>query len=92
MYWDRFDICLAHWAFAVSWHGGQGCAIYAKLGQLERMGFRAGMGQSEEPRELGDNAREIYKQLVIARCGGVKSTRQQQEKTEPPALPWWGEL
>lgn len=92
MYFDRFDVCLAHWAFAVSWHGGQGSATYAKLGQLERMRFSPGVCQSEEPRYLGDNAREIYKQLVIAHCGGVKSTRQQQEEAEPPALPWWGEL
>ena len=73
MYWDRFDICLAHWAFACSWHEGQGSAAYAKLGQIERMGFRAGIGQSSEPRELGDNAREIYRQLVVNHCG-IKST------------------
>ena len=73
MYWDRFDICLAHWAFAVSWHGGQGSATYAKLGQLAEMGFKPGLGQSEEPRELGDNAREIYRQLVVKHCG-IKST------------------
>ena len=73
MYFDRFDICLAHWAFAVSWHGGQGCEIYRKLGQLERMRFSAGVCQSEEPRHLGDNAREIYRQLVVSHCG-IKST------------------
>ena len=76
MYFDRFDICLAHWAFACDWHGGQGSATYAKLGQLERIGFSAGMAQGTEPRELGDNAREIYKQLVIAHCGGVKNTNK----------------
>ena len=74
MYFDRFDICLAHWAFACSWHAGQGSATYAKLGQLERMRFSPGVSQSGEPRYLGDNAREIYKQLVIAHCGGVKRT------------------
>ena len=74
MYFDRFDICLAHWAFACDWHGGQGSATYAKLGQLERMHFRPGACQGTEPRNLGDNAREIYKQLVIAHCGGIKST------------------
>jgi len=69
MYFDRFDICLAHWAFAVAWHEGQGSATYAKFAQLERLGFRAGICQSEEPRHLGDNAREIYRQLVVNRCG-----------------------
>ena len=82
MYWDRFDICLAHWAFACDWHGGQGSATYAKLGQPERIGFSAGMGQGSEPRELGDNAREIYKQLVITHCGGIKSTANQPERSE----------
>ena len=73
MYFDRFDICVAHWAYACDWHGGQGCPIYAKLGQLIRMGFQPGMGQSTEPRYLGDNAREIYRQLVVKPCG-LKST------------------
>ena len=74
MYFDRFDICLAHWAFACNWHGGQWSATYAKLGQLERMRFSPGACQSTEPRYLGDNAREIYRQLVVAHCGGIKST------------------
>ena len=74
MYFDRLDICLAHRAFACDWHSGQGSATYAKLGQLERMGFWPGAAQGTEPRDLGDNAREIYKQLVINHCGGVKST------------------
>ena len=91
MYFDRFDICLAHWAFAYQWHGGQGCPVYAKFAQLDRVGFRAGPCQCTEPRALGDNAREIYKQLVIAHCGGVKSTVQPEDE-EPAALPWWGEL
>ncbi len=73
MYFDRFDICLAHWAFACSWHGGQGSAAYAKLSQLDRIGFRPGACQTERPMDLGDNAREIYKQLVVSHCG-VKST------------------
>ena len=74
MYFDRFDICLAHWAFACAWHEGQGSATYAKFAQLERVGFRPGPCQSDEPAELGDNAREIYRQLVVSHCGGIKST------------------
>jgi hypothetical protein len=69
MYFDRIDICLAHWAFAVAWHEGMGSATYAKFSQLERLRFRPGPLQSEEPRHLGDNAREIYRQLVVKRCG-----------------------
>ncbi len=73
MYWDRFDICLAHWAFASAFHGGQGSHLYSKLGQLERMRFRPGACQSGQPKDLGDNAREIYRQLVVKHCG-IKST------------------
>tara|TARA_R110002050_G_scaffold101685_2_gene210007 strand:+ start:367 stop:597 length:231 start_codon:yes stop_codon:yes gene_type:complete len=73
MYFDRFDICLAHWAFACSWHDGMGSETYAKFAQLNRVGFRPGGCQSEDPKDLGDNAREIYRQLVVSRCG-IKST------------------
>ena len=69
MYWDRFDICLAHWAFAAHFHEGMGSATYAKFAQLDRLRFSPGPVQSSEPRDLGDNAREIYKQLVVKHCG-----------------------
>ena len=69
MYFDRFDICLAHWAFACTWHEGQGSDTYAKFAQLERVKFKPGILQSPAPSELGENAREIYRQLVVSRCG-----------------------
>ena len=69
MYYNSFDICLAHWAYAIAWHEGQGSKTYAKFSQLHRFNFSAGICQSEEPRHLGDNAREIYRQLVVKRCG-----------------------
>ena len=69
MYWDRFDICLAHWAFAAHWHGGAGCPIYWKFAQLERLRFSPGISQSDRPADLPENAREIYRQLVVAHCG-----------------------
>jgi hypothetical protein len=69
MYFDRFDICLAHWAYAITWHDGMGSATYAKFAQLQRLRFRPGACQSEDPRHLGENAREIYRQLVVGRCG-----------------------
>ena len=74
MYFDRFDICLAHWAFAASWHDGMGSATYAKFAQLDRLRFSPGMWQTGQPRDLTPNAKEIYKQLVINHCGGIKST------------------
>jgi hypothetical protein len=75
MYWDRFDICLAHWAFAAHWHGGQGCPIYSKFAQLERLRFNPGICQSDRPADLPENAREIYRQLVVAHCGMHSTAR-----------------
>jgi hypothetical protein len=72
MYWDRFDICAAHWMFAMLWHDGMGSATYGKFAQLERLRFRPSPFWSE-PRDLDENAREIYRQLVVNRCG-IKST------------------
>ena len=68
MWFDRFDICEAHFMFAMLWHGGQGSATYAKFAQLERIRFRPSP-LLNEPKDLGDNAREIYRQLVVKRCG-----------------------
>ena len=63
MFFDRFDICAAHWMFAMLWHSGQSSDTYRKLGQLENMGFRPSPLWSE-PSDLNENAREIYEQLV----------------------------
>lgn len=68
MYFDRFDICEAHYTFAALFHGGQWCPIYAKFAQLEGMQFRPGLSCGD-PAKLGDNAKEIYRQLVVAYCG-----------------------
>ena len=68
MYFDRFDICAAHWLFSTLYHGGQGCPIYRKLGQLENLRFRPSPLWSE-PRDLEENAREIFRQLVVDHCG-----------------------
>jgi hypothetical protein len=67
-YWDRFDICAAHWMFAMLWHGGQYSATYAKFAQLERLRFRPAVGWCN-PADLEPNAREIYRQLVVGLCG-----------------------
>lgn len=72
MYWDRFDICAAHWMFAMLWHDGMYSATYSKFAQLERLRFSPAASWSE-PRDLEPNAREIYRQLVVARCG-IRST------------------
>ena len=72
MYFDRFDICQAHFVFAMLWHDGMCGKIYGKFGQLERIKFRPNPYLSE-PKDLNLNSREIYRQLVVNLCG-IKST------------------
>ena len=60
---DKFDICEAHYVFAMLWHGGQRSAEYRKLGQLFLMGFRPRFSLSDEG-DLTENGREIYDNLV----------------------------
>lgn len=68
MFFDRFDICAAHWLFASLYHGGQGSRLYSKLSQLERLRFRPAPGW-RQPSDLPENAKEIFRQLVVNHCG-----------------------
>jgi hypothetical protein len=78
MYFDRFDICEAHYMFAMLWHDGafsnshKWGKLYSKFAQLEKIGFRPSPCLSN-PKDLDTNAREIYRQLVVNHCG-IKST------------------
>lgn len=76
MEFDRFDICEAHYVFAMLFHGGQGCAIYSKFAQLDRIKFRPSPLRSK-PSQLSLNAKEIYLGLVHKHCG--------IQSTNPPA-------
>jgi hypothetical protein len=69
MWFDRFDICMAHYVFANLWHEGQGSATYAKFAQLNRVRFSPSVCFSGLPKDLDDNAKEIYRQLVVVKCG-----------------------
>ena len=62
MYFNRFDICEAHYLFAVNCHMGAFTKAYAKFGQLARIKFRPGPMLRIE--SLSENAREIYDALV----------------------------
>ena len=68
MYFDRLDICAAHYLFATLYHEGMWSDTYAKFAQLERVGFRPSPCLSD-PKDLSENAREIFRQLVVDRCG-----------------------
>ena len=68
MFFDRFDICEAHYLFACLYHEGMWSKTYAKFAQLERIGFRCAPG-IENPKDLSENGRWIFRDLVVARCG-----------------------
>ena len=62
-YFDRFDICEAHYMFAMLWHTGKHSKIYAKFGTLSRIGFRPAPSLSG-PENLELNGYQIYEQLL----------------------------
>ena len=63
MYFNRFDICEAHYLFAMEYHGGQWRELYEKFAQLNRIGFKPRpLLYSEE--DLTENGKGIYRSLV----------------------------
>ena len=62
MYFDRFDIVSAHYAFCADYHGGQYSDLYAKLCRIGNY-FRPGMAWSGYD-SLSENGQVIYDNLV----------------------------
>ncbi len=62
MYFDRFDIVSAHYAFCADYHGGQYSELYAKLGRIGNY-FTPGMGWCGYD-SLSENGQVIYDNLV----------------------------
>lgn len=63
MYWDRFDICEAWYAFSVDHHRGQFSPEYAIMGRLQAMGYHPGYGGVTYD-ALTENGKAIYDNLV----------------------------
>jgi hypothetical protein len=60
-YFDRFDICEAHYLYFCHWHDGT--VMYARYStQFSRLQFRPAPGLDLDT--LTDNGRQIYNQLV----------------------------
>ena len=64
MYFDRYDIVEAHYAFACDYHSGQSSDLYAKLCRISRYYSpgRAWKGYdslSENGKAIYDNMKEI---------------------------------
>jgi hypothetical protein len=62
MYFDRFDIVSAHYAFCADYHSGQYSELYAKLSRISNY-FRPGMAWNGYE-SLTENGQVIYKNLV----------------------------
>jgi hypothetical protein len=61
MYFDRFEIVEAHYAFCSDYHGGQNCPLYARLCRILKYFKPSPMFRGVE--SLTDNSAEIYKNL-----------------------------
>lgn len=64
-HFDRFDICVAWWLYAMHYHEGQDSKLYRVFGRLERIGFRT-LAKTEDIARLPEyeNVRAIYNSLV----------------------------
>jgi hypothetical protein len=61
MYWNRFDIVMAYYAYFTEYHRGQGSREYRRLSKLLGY-FKPSFNLSSDT--LEDNAREIFDNLV----------------------------
>lgn len=63
MYYDRFDIVSAHYAFYSDWHCGQHSAFYKRLCRiLSKLKFSPGAAWKGYD-SLSDNGKDIYNNL-----------------------------
>lgn len=58
MYFDRFDIVEAHYAFCIDYHSGQWSDLYARQCRISRYFKPAPSWNGYD--SLSENAREIY--------------------------------
>ncbi len=65
MYFDRFDIVSAHYAFACDWHTGQASELYARQCRISRY-FSPGASWNGYA-SLSENGQAIYDELVSNR-------------------------
>jgi len=75
MYFNRLDILTAYWLFLSQYHGGQGSRDYQRLSWILSVFSPSPMWS--RPRDLPENAREIYRALVV-KYHGVHSTAPAQ--------------
>ena len=61
-YFDRFDICEAHYLFAADYHGGAASKEYQVFSKLSRIRFRPSPMLSRDT--LTENGRDILARLI----------------------------
>jgi hypothetical protein len=62
MYFDRFDIISAHYAFCNDYHSGQSSDLYARSCRIGRYFTPGAMWKGYD--SLSENGQEIYNNLV----------------------------
>ena len=62
MWFDRFDILSAHYAFCADFYNGQGCDLYAKLCRIGKL-FKPGASWKGYD-SLSENGKVIYDNLA----------------------------
>lgn len=62
MFWDRFDIVEAHYAFCVDYHSGMFSDLYKRSCRISRYFTPSPMFMGFE--SLSENGQEIYNNLV----------------------------
>ena len=66
MYFDRFDIVEAHYAYCLDYHGGMNCPLYARQCRITEYYTPSPMFRGYE--SLSDNGKAIYEDLVANRA------------------------
>jgi hypothetical protein len=68
MYWYRFDIVSAYYAYAVDYHSGQWSSLYKMICRISKY-YRPGMSNNGYD-SLSENAQAIYDRLVTIQYEG----------------------
>lgn len=74
MYYDRFDIVSAHYAFAVQYHSGQWSPLYERQCRISKYYTPSPLDRGFN--SLSENGKEIFRALVRKLNKGKKNARK----------------
>ena len=78
MYFDRWDIVAAHYAFCVDFHGGQWSDLYRRLCRIGRYYKPSPLDRGRK--SLSDNGRAIYDRLARAERARMKREKERNAR------------